>query len=78
MTQIDVRQLDPRIVIALLDGAGTTTSVQNPTTRYVSVDSTENVPTIQIHVGNDLDESGYLTAASMAKSCRFTRSPPLI
>lgn len=62
MAQIDVTQLDPRIVIALLDGAGTTTSVQNPTTRYVSVESTDTVPTIEIHVGNDLEESGYLTA----------------
>ncbi|MBJ7481503.1 hypothetical protein DBV08_09545 [Rhodococcus sp. KBW08] len=62
VAQIDVTQLDPRIVIALLDGAGTTTSVQNPTTRYVSVESTDTVPTIEIHVGNDLEESGYLTA----------------
>src|SRR3546814_19325454 len=62
VTQIDVTQLDPRLVIALLDGAGTTTSVQNPTTRYVSVGSTATVPTTEIHVGHDPDERRSLTA----------------
>lgn len=63
LTQIDLTQLDPRIVVALLDGAGATTSVSNPTTLYAIVDHTESEPSIQIHATNDLDESGSLTAA---------------
>ncbi|MDV6277365.1 DUF1707 domain-containing protein [Rhodococcus erythropolis] len=63
LVQIDVAELDPRVVIALLDGAGSTTAVQNPSTLYAVVDQTETEPTIQIHAGNDLGESGHLTAA---------------
>jgi len=60
---VDLAAIDVDKILGLLEGAGESLNVQNPTTRYLTVGDTGDGPEIAIHTDNkDTGASGYLEA----------------